>query len=114
MFRKGTKVVQCVSIIVFISLFITACGGLQSKIVGRWEWIENPSVVYEFFEDNVLLITTPNGNGSATYDILEDGRIRINYKTLFGRSKVTVYEVVFEGDQMTLLGDDGDTFRRAK
>ena len=88
-----------VSIVAFL-LLITACS-TESKLNGRWQNINDPEMVIEFFSDGTGRMFNPKGSESAQiqYTLLNDGK-RIQM-TLYG-FKGEVQDLSFSGGRLKI------------
>lgn len=119
MYYTVTRWLKVCLLIVGVCTILVGCGGgLKSQIIGKWAEPTSGGYpnIYEFFEDGSLVTTSAIGGTNMTYEVLEDGRLKLNFRGMFGGDRTVIYQVKFEdgGDTLVLLGDNGGRMQRVK
>jgi len=109
-FAKVCRV--CLPVLLAI-LFLVSCGQKpQEKIRGAWQ--DNEQGVIEFFQDGTFTMKSKKAElgGLKTLTgrwlILDDGRLKLDISML-GVTQTLVYKVRFDGGEMILTDETGET-----
>lgn len=100
-----------------VGMFLMSCGsGPEKRIIGKWGWVKNEKVAWEFFRDGTLVIASPrDGKGVMDYAFLDKKHIKIIYSS----GEKDVITVSFSRNKLILEENIGtkkrrDEYRRVK
>lgn len=95
-------------------LLLTACSSDPSKkILGTWQETAGDKIVVEFLDDGTFSLKRGIQSMSGKWSILGDGRLKIEVSA-FGMTQIQTAKIQFDGDQLLLTDEKGETTRHIR
>lgn len=102
----GAVIIVAILVIVFLG----SSGGVERKIVGRWQMVDSDEI-YEFTKDGQLLRLTGSSDGATITYTVDGNRVYLNVDILWASATVSA-DVEVDSQNLLLTGfsDPDDIF----
>lgn len=98
------KTNKMLAVVIFL-LLLPSCGGVENRIIGKWENLEE-GVTFEFFEGGTVVMSQDGEGVSGTYTVVQDNQIQLEFSGLFGSQTMLLTDVTVSGETLS-FGIDG-------
>ncbi|MBC8262559.1 MAG: hypothetical protein H8E47_00345 [Anaerolineales bacterium] len=96
-----------------VVLTVSACGGPQRAIVGKWQQAGGGETI-EFYKDGTVTATSIGITVTGSYKFIDDSQIRLDLSGLWGLAGPQIFEVRISGNRLTLKDAYGNTTEYTK
>ncbi len=92
--------------LLIVLLTLSACGGVQNKIVGTWE--DTDGYLFIFEEDGTLIVSVEGSEIAGSYEFIDKDTMELELDTT--GLGISLMDVMIVGDTMTLTDEDDATY----